>query len=73
MVVNKTVIGEVSKRRFGSWGTGRSRDNGKCISFVFSSITWIVKKCGPDKVERIKTAKKDERVVADYGIYRNAI
>ena len=30
-------------------------------------------KCGPDKVERIKTAKKDERVVTDYGIYRNAI
>ena len=30
-------------------------------------------KCGADKVERIKAAKKDERVVAGYGIYRNAI
>ena len=26
-------------------------------------------KCGPDKVERIKAAKKDERVVAGYGIF----
>jgi hypothetical protein len=32
-----------------------------------------MRKCGPDKVERIKAAKKDERVVTDYGIYRNAI
>ena len=46
------------------------------FSFVFSSITWIVKKCGNavrTKWKESKLQKKDERVVAGYGIYRNAI